>query len=124
VNRASSQLATTAAAYDAVAKPLPGRIGPPAAGEGDAGRVRVRAAAERGRQDWALADVHDTEAFLATLPRARTRRRGVPPRALRCTRLAGLVITMDAELVAAAFGVRHGGVMVCLAGHVGDGRLL
>jgi hypothetical protein len=24
--------------------------------------------AERGKQDWALADVHDIEAFLATLP--------------------------------------------------------
>jgi hypothetical protein len=29
---------------------------------------------ERGKQDWALADVHDIEAFLATLPRARKRR--------------------------------------------------
>src|ERR1700761_7009338 len=28
----------------------------------------------RGKQDWALADVHDVEAFLATLPRARKRR--------------------------------------------------
>ena len=31
-------------------------------------------AGERGKQDWALADVHDIEAFLATLPRARKRR--------------------------------------------------
>jgi hypothetical protein len=31
-------------------------------------------AADRGKQDWALADVHDVEAFLATLPRARKRR--------------------------------------------------
>ena len=29
---------------------------------------------ERGKQDWALADVHDVEAFLATLPRGRKRR--------------------------------------------------
>lgn len=28
----------------------------------------------RGKNDWALADVHDVEAFLATLPRARKRR--------------------------------------------------
>jgi hypothetical protein len=30
--------------------------------------------AHRGKDDWALADVHDVEAFLATLPRARQRR--------------------------------------------------
>jgi hypothetical protein len=29
---------------------------------------------ERGKDDWALADVHDVEAFLAVLPRARKRR--------------------------------------------------
>ena len=29
---------------------------------------------ERGKDDWALADVHDIEAFLAPLPRARKRR--------------------------------------------------
>jgi hypothetical protein len=31
--------------------------------------------------------------------------RGVPPRMLRCTRLADLVNTMDPRLVAAAFGM-------------------
>jgi hypothetical protein len=31
-------------------------------------------ASERGKRDWALADVHDIEAFLATLPRGRKRR--------------------------------------------------
>jgi len=31
-------------------------------------------AASRGKQDWALADVHDIEAFLTTLPKARKRR--------------------------------------------------
>jgi hypothetical protein len=29
---------------------------------------------QRGKQDWALTDVHDIEAFLATLPKARKRR--------------------------------------------------
>jgi len=31
-------------------------------------------AGQRGKQDWALTDVHDIEAFLATLPKARKRR--------------------------------------------------
>ena len=31
-------------------------------------------AGQRGKQDWALVDVHDIEAFLATLPKARNRR--------------------------------------------------
>ena len=43
---------------------------------------------------------------------------GVPPRALRCTRLAGLVNTLDPKLVAAAFGMRPEGVMFYLADHV------
>jgi hypothetical protein len=48
---------------------------------------------------------------------------GVPPRMLRCTRLAGLVNTMDPKLVAAAFGMNPEGVMLYLADHVDDGRL-
>lgn len=48
---------------------------------------------------------------------------GVPPRMLRCTRLADLVNTMDAKLVAAAFGMNPEGVMIYLADHVDDGRL-
>jgi hypothetical protein len=109
-------------------------------------------AGERGKQDWALADVHDIEAFLATLPRARKRRLtvlrqffrfartgrspastayishlldgcGVPPRALRCTRLADLVNTLDPKLVAAAFGMKPESVMFYLAGHVDPSRL-
>ena len=48
---------------------------------------------------------------------------GVPPRALRCTRLADLVNTLDPKLVAAAFGMKPEGVMFYLANHVDDGRL-
>jgi integrase len=48
---------------------------------------------------------------------------GVPPRMLRCTRLAGLVNTMDPKLVAAAFGMNPEGVMIYLADHVDDSRL-
>ena len=46
----------------------------------------------------------------------------VPPRMLRCTRLADLVNTMDLKLVA-AFGMNPEGVMIYLADHVDDGRL-
>jgi hypothetical protein len=48
---------------------------------------------------------------------------GVPPRMLRCTRLADLVTTMDPKLVAAAFGMNPEGVMIYLADHVDAGRL-
>ena len=48
---------------------------------------------------------------------------GIPPRMLRCTRLAGLVNTMDPKLVAAAFGMNPEGVTFYLADHVDDGRL-
>jgi hypothetical protein len=48
---------------------------------------------------------------------------GVPPRAVRCTRLADLVNTIDPKLVAAAFGMRPEGVMFYLADHVDDGLL-
>jgi len=48
---------------------------------------------------------------------------GVPPRMLRCTRLADLVNTMDPKLVAAAFGMNPEGVMIYLADHVDNGRL-
>ena len=40
--------------------------------------------------------------------------RGVPPRMLRCTRLAELVNTIDPKLVAAAFGMDLEGVMFYL----------
>ena len=49
--------------------------------------------------------------------------RGVPPRMLRCTRLAELVNTIDPKLVAAAFGMNAEGVMIYLADHVDDSRL-
>jgi site-specific recombinase XerD len=48
---------------------------------------------------------------------------GVPPRMLRCTRLADLASTMDPKLVAAAFGMNPEGVMIYLADHVGDSYL-
>jgi hypothetical protein len=48
---------------------------------------------------------------------------GISPRALRSTRLIDLVNTMDAKLVAAAFGMRPQGVMIYLADHVDPARL-
>ena len=48
---------------------------------------------------------------------------GVPPRALRCTRLADLVNTIDPKLVAAAFGMNPEGVMFYLADYVDQARL-
>jgi len=48
---------------------------------------------------------------------------GIPPRTLRCTRLADLINTMDAKLVAAAFGMDPQGVMFYLTDHVDDIRL-
>jgi hypothetical protein len=48
---------------------------------------------------------------------------GVPPRILRCTRLADLVSTMDPKLVAAAFGINPEGVLIYLADHVDPVRL-
>jgi hypothetical protein len=48
---------------------------------------------------------------------------GVPPRMLRCTRLADLIHTMDPKLVAAAFGMNPEGVMIYLADGVDPARL-
>jgi site-specific recombinase XerD len=48
---------------------------------------------------------------------------GVPPRSVRCTRLADLASTIDPKLVATAFGMKPESVMYYLAGHVDDGRL-
>ncbi|MEV0095081.1 integrase [Streptomyces sp. NPDC050738] len=48
---------------------------------------------------------------------------GVPPRTLRCTRLADLVNTLDPKLVAATFGMDPEGVMIYLADHVDAGRI-
>ncbi|MFB4285085.1 hypothetical protein ACBJ59_58160 [Nonomuraea sp. MTCD27] len=48
---------------------------------------------------------------------------GISPRMLRSTRLIDLVNTMDAKLVAAAFGMHPEGVMIYLADHVAPGRL-
>jgi site-specific recombinase XerD len=48
---------------------------------------------------------------------------GVPPRMLRCTRLADLVNTMDPKLVAAAFAMNPEGIMIYLADRVDETRL-
>ena len=48
---------------------------------------------------------------------------GVPPRMLRCTRLADLVNTIDPKIVAGAFGMNPEGVMIYLADHVDDVRM-
>ena len=48
---------------------------------------------------------------------------GIPPRSVRCTRLADLVNTTGPKLAAAAFGMRPEGVMFYLADHVDEPRL-
>lgn len=48
---------------------------------------------------------------------------GVSPRAVRCTRLATLVNTMDPKLVAATFGMHPEGALFYLADHVDQIRL-
>jgi len=48
---------------------------------------------------------------------------GIPPRTVRCTRLAELVNTLDPKLVAAAFGMNPESVMFYLTDHVDDLRL-
>lgn len=48
---------------------------------------------------------------------------GVPPRTVRCTRLADLVNAMDPKLVAAAFGMNPEGVMIYLGDYIDPGRL-
>lgn len=47
----------------------------------------------------------------------------VPPRTVRCSRLAELVNTMDPKLVAAAFGMSPEGAMAYLSDHVDESRL-
>jgi hypothetical protein len=48
---------------------------------------------------------------------------GVPPRMLRCTRLAVLVNALDPKLVAAAFGMNPEGVLIYVANHVDESHL-
>ncbi len=48
---------------------------------------------------------------------------GVTPQAVRCTRLADLVNTLDPKLVAAALGMNSKGTMFYLADHVDNTRL-
>jgi len=47
---------------------------------------------QRGKQDWALADVHDIEAFLATLPKARKRRLTVLRQFFRFARARKIIL--------------------------------
>jgi hypothetical protein len=49
---------------------------------------------------------------------------GIATHRLRVTRLADLANTMDPKLVAAAFGMNTEGVLIYLADHVDQGRLL
>ena len=49
---------------------------------------------------------------------------GVPPRTVRCTRLAALVNTTDPKLVAAAFGMNTQGVTFYVADRVDNTRLV
>jgi hypothetical protein len=48
---------------------------------------------------------------------------GIQPRILRSTRLVDLVGTVDAKLVAAAYGMRNEAVTAYLADHVDAARL-
>ena len=57
--------------------------------------------AERGKQDWALADVHDIEAFLAALPRARKRRLTVLRQFFRFARSRKIILADPARGLAA-----------------------
>jgi site-specific recombinase XerC len=59
-------------------------------------------AAHRGKQDWALADVHDIEAFLATLPRARKRRLTVLRQFFRFARADKIILADPARSLPAA----------------------
>jgi site-specific recombinase XerD len=54
-------------------------------------------AAQRGKQDWALADVHDVEAFLATLPKARRRRLTVLRQFFRFARVQKIILADPAR---------------------------
>ena len=51
----------------------------------------------RSKQDWALADVHDIEAFLATLPRARKRRLTVLRQFFRFARARKVILADPAR---------------------------
>ena len=56
----------------------------------------------RGKQDWALADVHDIEAFLATLPKARKRRLTVLRQFFRLARTRKIILAHPTRTLAAA----------------------
>ena len=58
-------------------------------------------AVERGKQDWALADVHDIEAFLAVLSRARKRRLTVLRQFFRFARARKVILADPARDLAA-----------------------
>ena len=56
---------------------------------------------ELGKQDWALADVHDVEAFLATSPRARKRRLTVLRQFFRFARSRKIILADSTQGLAA-----------------------
>ncbi|MGW2877083.1 hypothetical protein ACWDBP_12475 [Streptomyces sp. NPDC001233] len=56
---------------------------------------------ERGKGDWSLIDVHDLEAFLATLPRARKRRLTVLRQFFRFARARKLMLVDPTRTLAA-----------------------
>ncbi|MFE2189139.1 tyrosine-type recombinase/integrase [Streptomyces sp. NPDC059455] len=56
---------------------------------------------ERGKDDWALVDVHDLEAFLATLPKARKRRLIVLRQFFRFARARKLLLVDPTRTLAA-----------------------
>ena len=82
----------------------------------EAQRTATRSDGHQGHQGRAVAGLGRLWSHLLD-------RCGVPPRSLRCTRLADLVNTIDPKLVAAAFGMRPEGVMFYLADHVDQARL-
>jgi site-specific recombinase XerC len=59
-------------------------------------------AGERNKHDWALIDVHDVEAFLATLPKARRRRLNVLRQFFRIARSRRIVLIDPTDGLAAA----------------------
>jgi hypothetical protein len=65
-------------------------------------RDLARLLADRGKRDWALAEVHDIEAFLATLPKARKRRLTVLRQFFRFAQTRRIVLTDPTKGLAAS----------------------
>jgi hypothetical protein len=86
-----------------------------------AARERARRAGTRPRSDHTIETAGRSPASTAYVTHL-VDACGVPPRSVRCTRLADLVNTIDPKLVAAALGMRPKGVMFYLADHVDAAR--